>query len=153
MIRVFKEPNFKKCLTELKDSPEQHNSIQINYPIRSLIIQSIPNDLWMFTQEFSLVVYLKHDPMYKVELKVPRGSGVINYKIQDTKEPTQHLDWMARYEPKIVVFTVGQYDPSVDITLARPPELVSSKSPLVISTVRGCNETVVENNAGKETHR
>jgi hypothetical protein len=114
-IQLFKEPNLKSCITSLKDSPEQHVPIQINHPIKSLRIRSSPNDLWRFTQQFSLIIYLKHDPSYKIELKLPRKSMGIDYKILDTTDDPELLDWMARYEPKIVVFTAGQYYPIDDL--------------------------------------
>jgi hypothetical protein len=114
-IQLFKETNLKSCITSLKDSPEQHVPIQVNYPIKSLRIRSSPNDLWRFTQQFSLIIYLKHDPSYKVELKLPRNSTGIDYKILDTTHSPELLDWMARYEPKIVVFTAGQYYPIDDV--------------------------------------
>jgi hypothetical protein len=113
-IQLFKEANLKNCITSLKDSPEQHVPLQVNHPIKSIRIRSSPNDLWRFTQQFSLIIYLKHDPSYKLELKLSRELGTIDYKILDTTDKPEVLDWMARYEPKIVVFTVGQYYPIDD---------------------------------------
>jgi hypothetical protein len=113
-IQLFKETNLKNCITSLKDSPEQHAPIQVNYPIKSIRIRSSPNDLWRFTQQFSLIIYLKHDPSYKLELKLSRETGSIDYKILDTADKSEVLEWMTRYEPKIVVFTVGQYYPIDD---------------------------------------
>jgi len=114
-IEIFKEPDFRNRLTYLKDAPEQHNSAQINYPIRSLRIRVIPNDTFRFTQEFSVFIYLKSDPTYKIQFKVPRNAGVIDYKIPDTLNSTELLDWMTRYEPKVIAFSVGEYYPIDDL--------------------------------------
>ena len=121
-IEIFEEPNLGKRLTFLKDAPEQHNSVQVNKPIRSLRIRSIPNHHWKFTQEFSLIIYLKRDPTKKVEFKVPKWtnqSNGIDYKITDTSLDTE-LDWLALPSPKNVVFTVGQYYPIGDIFNVNP---------------------------------
>jgi hypothetical protein len=121
-IEIFEEPNLGKRLTFLKDAPEQHNSVQVNKPIRSLRIRSIPNHHWKFTQEFSLIIYLKSDPTKKVEFKVPKWtnqSNGIDYKITDTSLDSE-LSWLALPLPKNVVFTVGQYYPIGDIFNINP---------------------------------
>jgi hypothetical protein len=114
-IELFKKPKFEERLTSLKDAPEQHNTIEVRYPIRSIRIRTLPNDNWRFTQDFKVIIYLKHDPSYRVEFRVPKGVRGMDYKVHDTTSNSELLEWMARYEPKIVVFTTGQYKPIQDL--------------------------------------
>ena len=84
-------------------------------PIRSIRIQTLPNDNWRFTQSFSLVIYLQHDPTYRVVFRVPEGAWGQEYKVLDTESNDELLGWMANFDTKVVVFTIGNYNPLPDL--------------------------------------
>lgn len=131
-IEIFQEPNFKNKITGLKDAPEQNRSVIIHRPIRSIRIRVQPNDNWRFTQSFSVVMYLQHDPTYRVVFRVPEGVGIQDHQVLNTDTNEELLGWMSNYDAKIIVFTVGNYNPLEDLydESSRHSRLVLTPTPI-----------------------
>lgn len=114
-VQFYKEPNFRNLITQLKDDTSLFSSVQINSPIRSMVIEAVSNDHWRFLQFFSIIIYLKLEPDKRIEFRIPKDIPFISNRIPDTRDRREALEWMSNGDAKIVIFVTNVYDPIPDL--------------------------------------
>ena len=119
-IEVYSLPSLKGRYAVLKDTTAQTEMIRVTHPIGSIRIRNVPNDHWRFLQEYQLTIFLERDPSYRLVFRSDQFSGGVDYRINDTSARGELLDWMTTNDSKVLVYTIGSYDPIGDLYVSKP---------------------------------
>jgi hypothetical protein len=102
-------------VTQLKDAHTNILPFKTTRPIRSLRLRARPNDVYRFTQNFSLIVYPTIDPSKAIAFRFTKFSNYVDYQIPDVSKDVALKGWLDSELEKTIVFVTTHYNPLIDI--------------------------------------